>query len=96
MSKDVSFVMDLVGGQEILTNMAAAQVKASADAIAQRAQSMAGSMSSDPPEITVSTKIGTIRKGVRAIATITANGRDEHQTYIGAMALTKAKDAGRI
>lgn len=96
MSKDVSFVMDIAGGRQILTDMAAATVKQSADAIAARAQSMAGSMSSDPPEITVSTKIGTIRKGVRAIATISASGRDAHQGYIGAMALTKAKDAGRV
>lgn len=96
MSKDVSFVMDIAGGREILTDMAAATVKQSADAIAARANSMAGSMSSDPPEITVSTKIGTIRKGVRAIATISATGRDEHQAYIGVMALTKAKDAGRV
>lgn len=96
MSKDVSFSMDTKGGQEILTNMAAPVVKQAADAIAARASSMAGSMSSDPPQITVNTKIGTIRRGVRAIATISADGNDAHANYIGHMALTKARDAGRV
>lgn len=88
--------MDMAGGRQILTDMAAATVKQSADAISGRAQSMASGMSSDPPTISVSTRIGTIRKGIRAIATISANGKDAHDNYIGAMALTKARDAGRV
>jgi len=97
MSKDVSFQLDPKGGEEILTQMAMAQVKQSAEAIAARANGMATSMSSDPPIISVSTQFGTIKKGVRAIATIKADGGgDAHKGYIGAMALSKSKDAGRV
>lgn len=95
MSKDVSFAMDIKGGEEILQSMMMPTVKAKADAIAARATSMAGSMSKRPPNITVTTKIGTIKRGVRAIATISAEGRDKHQTYIGHYVLARAKDAGR-
>lgn len=96
MSKDVSFAMDTGAGQDILTNMAMPVIKQSAEAILARANSMAASMSSDPPEITMTTGFGTIRKGTRAIATITAKGEDAHKQYIGVMALTKARDAGRV
>lgn len=95
MSKDVSFAMDIKGGEEILQSMMMPTVKQKADAIAARATSMAGSMSKRPPNITVTTKIGTIKRGVRAIATIAAEGRDKHQTYIGHYVLARAKDAGR-
>lgn len=95
MSKDVSFAMDTKGGEEILTMMAMPTIKQKADAIAARANSMAGSMSKNPPSITVSTKVGTIKRGVRAIATIAAEGRDAHQNYIGHYVLARAKDAGR-
>ena len=96
MSKDVSFQLDPQGGADILQKMAAPVVKRSADAIAARAKSMAGSLSSEPPEISVSTRVGTIKRGVRAIATISAEGKDSHQNYIGHLALSKAKDAGRV
>lgn len=95
MSKDVSFAMDTKGGEEILQSMMMPTVKQKADAIAARAQSMAGSMSKTPPNITVTTKIGTIKRGVRAIATISAEGRNAHQNYIGHYVLARAKDAGR-
>lgn len=96
MAKDVSFSLDTKGGEAILQSMMMPTVKERADAIAARARSMAGSLTSDPPEITVITKIGTIRKGVRAIATITADGGgDAHKSYIGNMVLAKSKDAGR-
>lgn len=95
MSKDVSFALDPKGGEEILQGMMMPTVKQKADAIAARAQSMAGSMSNHPPNITVTTKIGTIKRGVRAIATIGAEGRDAHQSYIGHYVLSRAKDAGR-
>lgn len=95
MSKDVSFYLDTVAAEEILTRMAMPVVKQKADAIAARATSMAGSMSKDPPNITVSTRIGTVKRGVRAIATITAEGKDAHQNYIGHYVLARAKDAGR-
>lgn len=87
--------MDTKGGEEILQSMMMPTVKAKADAIAARATSMAGSMSSKPPTISVSTKIGTIKRGVRAIATISAEGQDAHQNYIGHYVLARAKDAGR-
>lgn len=95
MSKDVSFAMDTKGGEEILQSMMMPVVKQKADAIAARAQSMAGSMSKTPPNISVTTKIGTIKRGVRAIATISAEGRNAHQNYIGHYVLARAKDAGR-
>lgn len=95
MSKDVSFALDPKGGEEILQSMMMPTVKQKADAIAARAQSMAGSMSKNPPSIAVTTKIGTIKRGVRAIATISAEGRDAHQNYIGHYVLARAKDAGR-
>lgn len=95
MSKDVSFALDPKGGEEILQSMMMPTVKQKADAIAARATSMAGSMSNHPPNISVTTKIGTIKRGVRAIAIISAEGRDAHQNYIGHYVLARAKDAGR-
>jgi len=96
MSRDVTFSLDTQAAAVILTDMVAPLIKQSGEAIAARAQSMANSMSSDPPEITVTTTVGTVKKGRRAIATITARGRDAHQNYIGHMALVKARDAGRV
>lgn len=96
MSRDVSFQLDTAAAEVILTEMVAPLIKQSGEAIAARAQSMASSMSSDPPNITVSTNVGTIKRGRRAIATITATGKDAHQNYIGHMALLKARDAGRV
>lgn len=95
MSKDVSFFLDTLVGEEILTKMAMPVVKQKADAIAARAQSMAGSMSKQPPNITVTTRIGTVKRGVRAIAEVRAEGGNAHQNYIGHYVLARAKDAGR-
>lgn len=95
MSRDTSFFLDTVAAEEILTVMAMPVVKQKADAIAQRAASMAGSMSKNPPNISVSTRIGTVKRGVRAIAEIKAEGRNAHQNYIGHYVLARAKDAGR-
>ncbi len=96
MAKEVSFSLDLKGGQDILTSMVAPLIKQSGEAIAARARSMAGSMSSNPPDITVTTSVGTIKRGTRAIATVRASGDDAHANYIGYQALAKAKDAGRV
>lgn len=96
MSRDVSFHLDIQAANIILTEMVAPLIKQSGDAIAARAQSMANSMSSDPPEITVTTNVGVIKQGRRAYATITATGNNSHQNYIGHMALLKARDAGRV
>jgi hypothetical protein len=95
MTKDVSFALDPKGGEEILQGMMMATVKQKADAIAARAAAMAGSMSNKPPSISVTTRIGTIKRGIRAIATISAEGDDAHQNYIGHYVLARAKDAGR-
>jgi len=95
MSKDVSFSLDQKGGETILQSMMMPTVKQRAEAIAARAQAMVGSMSSNPPSITVTTRLGTIKRGVRAIATIKAEGDDAHENYIGHIALAKSKDAGR-
>lgn len=97
MSNDVSFYLDVGGGQQILTEMVAPVIKQSAEAIADRARSMAGAISSEPPEITVTTEIRSAKRGgARVVGVIRANGRDAHQNYIGHKALAKAKDAGRV
>lgn len=95
MAKDVSFVLDTKGGEDILQKMVAPTIKQKADAIAGRARSMAASVSSKPPDIGVATKVGIIRRGYRAIATVTAEGDNKHSNYIGHMVLKKARDAGR-
>lgn len=96
MKADITFQLDTQAAQSILTDMAMPLVEQSANAISSRAQSMASSMTSKPPTFNVSTKIGTIRRGTRAIATVTAQGLDAHSAYVGHMALTKATDAGRV
>lgn len=96
MSKDVTFQLDVAAASEILTEMAIPVIEQRGAAIASRAQSIASAMSSDPPDIEVTTAVGTIRRGTRAIATITTTGKDDRQSYIGAVALSKAKDAGRM
>lgn len=95
MAKDVSFSLDPKGGETILQTMMMPTVKQRAEAIAARARSMTGSMTSNPPVISVSTRLGTIKRGVRAIATVSAQGDDAHANYVGHVALAKAKDAGR-
>lgn len=96
MSTDVSFSLDTVAAGEILTSMVAPVLKQSAEAIASRARSMAGSLTSNPPDITVTESVGVVKRGRRAIATITATGDDAHSNYVGHQALAKAKDAGRV
>lgn len=96
MSKEVSFSLDPAGGRDILERMAMPVVKQSAEAIAARARGMASSLSTDPPEITVTAAVGTIKRGTRAIATVRAQGSDPHENYIGFTALAKSKDAGRV
>jgi len=96
MASDVTFQLDPKGGEDVLQAMAMPVVKQAAEAIAQRATSMASSMSSDPPTIEVTTAVGRIKRGERAIGTISAVGIDAHTNYIGHQALIKAKDAGRV
>lgn len=96
MAKQITFSLNTTAAADIIGAMSLPLIRQSGAAIGGRAQSMAGSISRDPPEINVSTAIGTIKRGKRAIATVSVNGRDAHQMYIGAMALRKAKDAGRV
>lgn len=96
MSRDVTFQLDTTAAADIITKMAAPLVEQSANAIASRAQSMANGMSSHPPQISVTTRVGTIKRGLRYIATISAEGKDDHENYVGHVALAKAKDAGRV
>lgn len=96
MAKDVDFFLDTAAASVILTDMVAPLIKTSGEAIAARARSMAGSMSTDPPEITIEHSVKVQKKGSRAVATIRATGKDAHENYIGHMALAKAKDAGRV
>lgn len=96
MSKDVSFSLDVGGGEQILTNMVAPLIQQSAEAIAARARSMAGSLSSDPPSIEVTTSRRSAKLGgSRTVATVRASGSDAHENYIGYQALVKSIDAGR-
>lgn len=96
MSKDVSFQLDTAAASVILTEMVAPVIKQSGEAIAARARSMASSISTDPPEITVTHTVTTLKRGARAVAIVRATGKDAHQNYIGSQALSKAKDAGRV
>jgi len=96
MTKDVAFALDTKGGEDILQMMAAPIVQRSAEAIASRARGMANSQSSNPPIISVTSKVGTIKRGIRAISTVTAEGNNSHENYIGHIALSKSKDAGRV
>ena len=91
-----TFQLDITAaGEVILQNMVKETVKQSAEAIAARAKAMAASQTSKPPDFNVSSKVGVIRRGERAISTISVSG-DARDTYIGHMALIKAKDAGKI
>lgn len=93
---EMSFQLDISSAQSVLTDLAAATVNQSAQAIAARAEGIAGSMSRDVPAFTVEEKVGTIVRGKRAIATVIAAGSNAHENYIGLLAIQKAKDAGRI
>lgn len=92
----VTFQLDINAAAAVIGEMSMPLIRQSGNAIAGRAQSMAGSISRNPPQVKVSTAIGTIKRGKRAIATVSVDSEDAHQQYIGAMALRKAKDAGRI
>ena len=96
MSKDVTFQLDPGGGRSILESMAAPIVRQSAEAIADRARAMASSISSNPPSVSVSSTVGIIKRGSRAISTVSAVGSNARQNYVGHTAIAKAKDAGRV
>lgn len=101
MSRDVKFSMNtgVGGGKDIIQQMAMPVVKKSAEAIADRASSISGSITSKSIEFRVNTGVGmpNRRGGTRAYAEIVAdNVFDEHQRYSGYTAVQKSKDAGRV
>lgn len=101
MSRDVKFSMNTGpgGGQDIIRDMAEPLVKASAEAIAERARNISGSLTSKPISIKVDTHLGLPNKrgGKRAYAVVEADGIiDEHENYIAYTAVQKSKDAGRV
>lgn len=101
MSRDVRFSMNTGagGGQDIIREMAMPVVKKSAEAIAQRASSISGSITSRPIQFKVNTGLGLANRygGTRAVAEIVAdNVYDEHQRCDGYEAVQKSKDAGRV
>lgn len=94
---DATFQLDITAaGMEILQGLALPLVKQSGEAIAARARSIAGEMSSEAIGFDTDTKVGTITNGQRAIATVAASGLNDHQAYIAHMALLKSKDAGQV
>lgn len=101
MSRDVRFSMNtgVGGGQDIIQQMAMPLVKKSAEAIAQRAGSISGSITSKPIEFKVNTYVGLPNRsgGKRAVAEVVADGIvTDHQRYSGLTAVQKSKDAGRV
>lgn len=90
MSKNATFQLDLTGGAVVLQQMAMKQVQASARSIASRAQSISG------VEMSVTSGVGMIKRGDRAIATVSANGKNAHETYKATTALMKSTDAGKV
>lgn len=96
MVKEVTFQLDVDAAAVIIGSMSLPLIRQSANAISGRAQSMAGSISSNPPAFSVKTAIGTIKRGKRAIGTVQTNFDNPRESYIAHTALRKAKDAGRI
>lgn len=97
MTKKVSFSLDIdAAGEAILQSMVEPVIRRSGNAIANRAQSMASSISRNPPGIKATTNVGTIRRGRRVITTVSATYNNPRQEYIARQALAKAKDAGRV
>lgn len=96
MSKEVTFQLDISAASTILTEMAMPTIKRSGEAIAARAQGMINATSSKAPEFATKTRVGIIKRGNRAIATVSAPTSDEHEKYIANAALSKSIDAGRV
>lgn len=98
MATKTTFQLDTsAAGQIILQRMVSGVVTQSAAAVLARANRIGAAISSEQPGFELSTRVGTIKRGTRIIATITANEtHDPHQAYVAHQALLKAKDAGRV
>lgn len=94
----VTFQLDIsAAGQAILQSMVKPAIERSGNAIATRARSISSSISRDAaPNIRVSTRVGTIKRGKRAITTVSADYDNKREQYVARTALAKAKDAGRV
>ncbi len=96
MVKEVSFQLDTAGASAIITDMMRPVIDKSTKAIASRANSVAGSISSDPPTFDTDVNVGTIKKGRRVIGTVRANINNKRDSFVAHNALAKSKDAGRL
>lgn len=98
MANKTTFQLDITAaGQAILQSMAVGIVQQSAQAILARANGIALAQSANAPGFEVSSRVGVIRRGSRAITTITASATpNAHLAYVARQALVKAKDAGRV
>jgi hypothetical protein len=98
MSNKVTFQLDTSSaGRLILQNLAVDIVDKAANAIASRAQSMASNMTTEGITFGTNSRIGRIKVGERAIATVAPiDANDRHRAYLAYIALLKAKDAGRV
>lgn len=97
MNKKTSFVLDIdAAGMAILQRMAKPVIKKAGMAILARAASMASSISTDPPTFTIEDEVGVIKRGTRAITTVSAPFTNTREEYVANQALAKSKDAGRI
>lgn len=97
MANDITFQLDIPSAESVLTEMAAPIVKSSADAVASRASTMFGSITTQPVSVEVTEIVGVNARGrgKRAIATVLASSANVmHDVLLNA--LIKSKDAGRI
>lgn len=96
-SAKVTFSLDITAaGKQILQDMAMPSVKAAGQRILARANSMASSQSNEPPVFELTSSVGTIKRGQRAIARVSAPTNNAREHYLAYNALAKAKDAGRL
>lgn len=96
MSNKTTFQLDISGAESVITDMSRGLVEQATKAIQSRANTIAGSMSSTAPSFTSDVKVGTIRRGRRAIGTVSASFNNPRESYIVHTALAKSKDAGRV
>jgi hypothetical protein len=96
MAKEVTFTLNTKSASSVLTDLAMPTIKRATNAIAGRANNIASSMSGGPPGFTVKAQVGVIRRGQRAIGTISAPINNSRQSYIAHTALAKSRDAGRV
>lgn len=95
-NKDVTFQLDTDAASALIQDMIMPTIQTSTNAVQARAQAMANSISTNAPTVNAKTAVGTIRRGKRAIGTISVDYTNAREKYIAITALKKAKDAGRV